>query len=57
MRDYIRIQIVFKVLMFMFKRIEAFWGILRRWNAQFWINLLKDMVYLGEFDDTDNIHR
>ena len=41
--------------MFMFKRIEAFWGILRRWNPQFWINLFKDMVYLGEFGDTDNI--
>ena len=41
----------------MFKRIEAFWGILHCWNAQFWINLFKDMVYLEEFDDTDNIHR
>ena len=43
--------------MFMFKHMEAFWGILRRWNAQFWMSLFKDMVYLGEFDDTDNIHR
>ena len=43
--------------MFVLKRIEAFWGILRRWNAQFWIDQFKDMMYLGEFDDTDNIHR
>ena len=43
--------------MFMFQRIEAFWGILRRWNAQFWINLFIDMMYLVELDDTDNIHK
>ena len=42
--------------MFIFKRIEAIWEILRCWNAQFWINLFKDMVYLGGLDDTDNIH-
>ena len=42
--------------MFMFKRIEAFWGILCRWNAIL-VNLFKDMVDLEEFDDIDNIHR
>ena len=40
----------------MFKCIEAFWGILSRWNPQFLINLFKDMVHLGEFHNTDNIH-
>ena len=42
--------------MFMFKRIEAIWEILPRWNARFWINLFKDMGCIGGLDDTDNIH-
>ena len=39
------------------QRIERWWGILRQMNAQFWINLFKDMDEAGLFVKGEEVHR
>ena len=38
------------------QRIESWWSILRRQNANYWMNLFKDMITIGLFNPSDPIH-
>lgn len=38
------------------QRIEAWWCILRKQCVNYWINLFKDMITIGLFDNADRLH-
>jgi hypothetical protein len=38
------------------QRIESWWGRLRKWGGQFWINFFKDLIDSGHYDTSNQLH-